>query len=319
MQNEMNQIDRMPKKNPLSFQIDLSKFEKATDEEKKQQDVMSESASFFKDGMRKLMKNPLAVGSIFVLVAIVLMIVIVPRVVPYGYSDIVTINGVRDTAAQNMAPLQWSEMEQAYIDDGGSLFPHIMGTDEMGRDYFVRVVYGTKVSLIVGIFAALLVLIIGVVYGGVTDRTDRTPVPSFDLARYMGTWYEIARYDHPFERGLAGVQARYELRPDGRIGVFNSGTDYRSGRCKRARGKACAGQVPGRLRVSFFWVFYSDYNVMELGGDYDWALVGGGSAKYLWVLSRTPTLPAHTLNRILRLAERRGYRTDRLLFVDQGQ
>ena len=168
MQNEMNQIDRMPKKNPLSFQIDLSKFEKATDEEKKQQDVMSESASFFKDGMRKLMKNPLAVGSIIVLVAIVLMIVIVPRVVPSGYSDIVTINGVRDTAAQNMAPLQWSEAEQAYIDEGGSLFPHIMGTDEMGRDYFVRVVYGTKVSLIVGIFAALLVLIIGVVYGSIS-------------------------------------------------------------------------------------------------------------------------------------------------------
>lgn len=160
------------------------------------------------------------------------------------------------------------------------------------------------------VLLASALLVIGVAYGRAADRTDRTPVPSFDLARYMGTWYEIARYDHPFERGLAGVQARYELRPDGRIGVFNSGTDYRSGRCKRARGKACAGQVPGRLRVSFFWVFYSDYNVMELGG---------GSAKYLWVLSRTPTLPAHTLNRILRLAERRGYRTDRLLFVDQGQ
>ena len=160
------------------------------------------------------------------------------------------------------------------------------------------------------VLLAAALLVIGVVYGRAADRTDRTPVPSFDLARYMGTWYEIARYDHPFERGLAGVQARYELRPDGRIGVFNSGTDYRSGRCKRARGKACAGQVPGRLRVSFFWFFYSDYNVMELGG---------GSAKYLWVLSRTPTLPAHTLNRILRLAERRGYRTDRLLFVDQGQ
>jgi len=165
------------------------------------------------------------------------------------------------------------------------------------------------VKIAIVLLAAAL-LVIGVVYGRAADRTDRTPVPSFDLARYMGTWYEIARYDHPFERGLAGVQARYELRPDGRIGVFNSGTDYRSGRCKRARGKACAGQVPGRLRVSFFWVFYSDYNVMELGG---------GSAKYLWVLSRTPTLPAHTLNRILRLAERRGYRTDRLLFVDQGQ
>lgn len=106
------------------------------------------------------------------------------------------------------------------------------------------------------VLLAAVLLVIGVVYGRAADRTDRTPVPSFDLARYMGTWYEIARYDHPFERGLAGVQARYELRPDGRIGVFNSGTDYRSGRCKRARGKACAGQVPGRLRVSFFWVFY---------------------------------------------------------------
>lgn len=105
------------------------------------------------------------------------------------------------------------------------------------------------------------------------------------------------------------MQARYELRPDGRIGVFNSGTDYRSGRCKRARGKACAGQVPGRLRVSFFWVFYSDYNVMELGG---------GSAKYLWVLSRTPTLPAHTLTGILRLADDAVTGTDRLLFVDPG-
>ena len=172
-----------------------------------------------------------------------------------------------------------------------------------------------KIAIVL-LVAALLV--IGVVYGGVTDRTDRTPVPSFDLARYMGTWYEIARYDHPFERGLAGVQARYELRPDGRIGVFNSGTDYRSGRCKRARGKACAGQVPGRLRVSFFWFFYSDYNVLELGPDYDWARVGSSSSKYLWILSRTPRLPSRTLNHILRLAEARGYRTGKLLFVDQG-
>ena len=169
------------------------------------------------------------------------------------------------------------------------------------------------------VLLASALLVIGVVYGRAADRTDRTPVPSFDQACYMGSWQEVARYDHPFERGLAGVQARYELRPDGRIGVFNSGTDYRSGRCKRARGKACAGQVPGRLRVSFFWFFYSDYNVLELGPDYDWALVGGGSSKYLWILSRTPRLPSRTLNHILRLAEARGYRTGKLLFVDQGQ
>lgn len=157
----------------------------------------------------------------------------------------------------------------------------------------------------------------GVVFGAVTDRTDRTTVPSFDLARYMGTWYEIARYDHSFERGLDGVRAEYELKPDGRVGVVNSGTVSRSGRSKCARGKAYAAGVPGRLRVSFFWFFYSDYYVMELGGDYDWALVGSRSSKYLWILSRTPTLPCRTLNHILRLAQRRGYRTDKLLFVDQ--
>lgn len=168
MNEKVKDIDQMPKKNPLSFQVDLSKFEKATDEEKRQQEVMSESVSFFKDGMRKLMKNPLAVGSLITLLAIVLMILIVPHVVPYGYADIVTVNGVRDKEAGNMAPFEWSEMEQEYIDDGGKLFPHIMGTDEMGRDYFVRVVYGTRVSLVVGIFAALLVLIIGVIYGSIS-------------------------------------------------------------------------------------------------------------------------------------------------------
>lgn len=167
------------------------------------------------------------------------------------------------------------------------------------------------------ILLVVALLVMGMVYGMASDRTDRKSVPSFDLARYMGTWYEIARYDHRFERGLAGVRAQYELRPDGRVGVLNSGTDYRSGRCKRVRGKAYAGRSPGHLRVSFFWIFYSDYNVMELGRDYDWALVGSGSSKYLWILSRTPTLPVRTLNHILRLAEQRGYRTDRLLYVDQ--
>ena len=167
MSNEKYDVNQMPEKSPFSFQIDLKKFEKATDDEKRQQDVMSESVSFFKDGMRKLMKNPLAVGSIIALIAIIVMIVVVPSVVPYGYSDIVSVNGKRDKNAINMAPFEYSEMEQAYIDEGGEVFPHIMGTDEMGRDYFVRVVYGTRVSLIVGLFAALLVVLIGVAYGSV--------------------------------------------------------------------------------------------------------------------------------------------------------
>ena len=168
MSSETNSIDQMPKKSPLSFQVDLKKFEKATDEEKRQQDVMSESVSFFKDGMRKLMKNPLAVGSIIVLIVIIAMILIVPHVVPYKYSQIITVNGSRDKAAGNMAPFTYSEKEQAYMAEGGEVFPHIMGTDSMGRDYFIRVIYGTRVSLTVGLFAAVIVLLIGVVYGSIS-------------------------------------------------------------------------------------------------------------------------------------------------------
>ncbi len=157
-----------PKKNPLSLQIDLAKFEPATDEEKKQQDVMSESTTFFKDGMRKLMKNPLAVASIVVLVLIIATIIIAPIVVPYGYSDIITVNGRRDKTAKNLAPFEYSQKEQQYIEEGGKVFPHIMGTDSMCRDYFIRVVEGTKISLIVGLFASILVLIIGVLYGSIS-------------------------------------------------------------------------------------------------------------------------------------------------------
>lgn len=168
MYNLEKDIDKMPKKSPLSLQIDLQKFEKATEEEKRQQDVMSESVSFFRDGMRKLGKNPLAVGSIIVLILIVAMIFIVPHVVPYEYSQIITVNGKRDKTATNMGPFQYSDKEQAFIDEGGKIFPHIMGTDEMGRDYFVRVIYGTRVSLTIGVFAALIVLIIGVLYGSIS-------------------------------------------------------------------------------------------------------------------------------------------------------
>ena len=168
MDNTSKNLDEMPKKSPLSFQIDLKKFEKATDEEKKQQEVMSESTSFLKDGLRKLRRNPLAMGSIVVLLLIIVMIIAVPHVVPYSYSQIITVNGRRDKTASNMAPFEYSDLEQKYIEEGGKVFPHIMGTDEMGRDYFVRVVYGTRVSLAVGLFASIIVLIIGVLYGSIS-------------------------------------------------------------------------------------------------------------------------------------------------------
>lgn len=162
------QTEKMPKKNLFSTQIDLAKFEKATDEEKRQQDVMSESTTFFKDGMRKLMKNPLAVMSLVFLVLIILVILFAPSVVPYGYSEIISINGVRDKSAKNLGAFEYSENELAYIAEGGEVFPHIMGTDEMCRDYFIRVVYGTRVSLAIGLFASILVLIIGLLYGSIS-------------------------------------------------------------------------------------------------------------------------------------------------------
>lgn len=157
----------MPKKNLLSSQIDLSKFELATEEEKRQQEVMSESSTFFKDGMKRLRKNPLAMASIVVLIFIIGVMLIAPHVVPYSYSDIITVNGIRDKTAKNLAPFTYSKNEQAYIERGGKVFPHIFGTDEMCRDYFIRVVYGTRVSLGVGLFASILVLIIGLFYGAV--------------------------------------------------------------------------------------------------------------------------------------------------------
>ena len=145
--------EELKKRQMLSAQIDLSKFNKgdfikATEEEKKQQDVMGESTTFFKDGMKRLKKNPLAMGSIVILVLILALIIIAPFFVPYSYSDIITVDGKRDKT-------------------GEKLFPHIFGTDNLSRDYFIRVIYGTRVSLSVGVIAAIMVLIIGLVYGSV--------------------------------------------------------------------------------------------------------------------------------------------------------
>ena len=160
--------DMLPRTQFLSMQIDLSKFAPATDAEKQQHDTMRESTTFFRDGMRKLMKNPLAVASIIVLAVMILMIVIIPAVYPYSYSEMITVDGKRDKSAKNLVPFEYSKMEKQAIERGEKIFPHIFGTDELCRDYFIRVIYGARVSLMVGLFASLIVLIIGLLYGSIS-------------------------------------------------------------------------------------------------------------------------------------------------------
>ncbi|MCQ2131620.1 MAG: lipocalin family protein [Bacteroidales bacterium] len=144
---------------------------------------------------------------------------------------------------------------------------------------------------------------------------DNSTVPYLDLPRYMGTWYEIARFDHSFEKGLQFATAKYSMRPDGKVRVVNSG--YKNGERKISEGKAKTTDTPGLLRVSFFGPFYSDYRVLMLTSNYDYALVGSRSKKYLWVLSRTPDMPLSILNSILDEAKARGYNTNRLIMVKQ--
>ena len=144
---------------------------------------------------------------------------------------------------------------------------------------------------------------------------DNSVVTDFDLDRYLGNWYEIARFDHRFERGMEHTQASYILREDGKVDVLNSG--LKDGEPSEAKGVAKLTDTPGRLRVSFWGPFYSDYRVMLLDDDYQYALVGGGSDDYLWILSRTPQISGEVKNKILAESQKRGYDTDKLIWVKQ--
>ena len=144
---------------------------------------------------------------------------------------------------------------------------------------------------------------------------DNTPIAEIDLNRYLGDWYEVARFDHRFERGMEQTKANYTMREDGRIVVLNSG--IKDGKPKTAEGKAKLTDTPALLRVSFFGPFYGDYRVMLLAEDYRYALVGSGSDNYLWILSRTPRLSDIDKARILDEARRRRYDVGKLIWVSQ--
>lgn len=144
---------------------------------------------------------------------------------------------------------------------------------------------------------------------------DNSVVSELDLQRFLGMWYEVARFDHRFERDMEHTKANYALRADGKIDVLNTG--IKNGTLKVAKGKAKLTAEPALLRVSFFGPFYSDYRILLIDPSYQYALIGSAKNKYLWILSRTPELPGNIKSEILSEARRRGYDPNQLIWVKQ--
>ena len=182
------------------------------------------------------------------------------------------------------------------------------GTNE--RPTISRVLFKLRMTIVL---ILLMMLLAACVYNAGRDMLDRTTVENFNLKNFMGRWYEIARFDHRFERGMTDVTADYTLQSDGMVEVVNEG--MRGGKLHRSVGRAKTTSHPGQLKVSFFWIFYSDYNILEVGEGGQWALVGSRSPQYLWILSRTPTLPEATVDYIVSQASKRGYDVDKLIFL----
>jgi apolipoprotein D and lipocalin family protein len=147
------------------------------------------------------------------------------------------------------------------------------------------------------------------------------PVDGIDVNRYLGRWYEIARLDHSFERGLSNVTADYSLRSDGGIDVLNRGYDREKGAWKDAEGKAyfLEEKDVGRLKVSFFGPFYGGYNVIALDREnYSWSVVCGPKLKYFWILARHPQMESGRIEELVGFAAAKGFDTGGLILVDHG-
>jgi apolipoprotein D and lipocalin family protein len=159
--------------------------------------------------------------------------------------------------------------------------------------------------------------------GACTGTPDNvTVVKNFELDRYLGTWHEIARLDHSFERDLSNVTANYSLRDDGGVKVINKGFNEKSGEWESAEGKAYfVGEADvGKLKVSFFGPFYGGYNIMALDKEgYSYSLVCGPNYSYLWILARKPSLPEDVLKQLIQTAEKAGFPVDDLIFVEHGK
>ena len=168
---------------------------------------------------------------------------------------------------------------------------------------------------------ALCPVLAVLVLAGCTGLPDGVePVRDFEPDRYLGTWYEIARLDHSFERGLDRVTAEYSRRDDGGIRVLNRGYASATGEWEEAEGRAyfVRGDDEAYLKVSFFGPFYGAYVVFGLDhADYQYSFVSGPNRSYLWLLARTPTVEQPVIDRFLAAAGALGFQTEELIFVDQ--
>lgn len=144
-------------------------------------------------------------------------------------------------------------------------------------------------------------------------------VKPFDQKRYLGKWYEIARFDYKWEKNLDNVTATYTLREDGKIRVDNKGRNTKKNKWEQSIGKAkpASETNEGKLKVSFFGPFYAGYNVIAIDEDYKYSLVVGDNTKYLWILSREKTIPESVKEEYLKLAKSIGCKTDELIWVKQ--
>ncbi|PLW83830.1 lipocalin [Kineobactrum sediminis] len=173
------------------------------------------------------------------------------------------------------------------------------------------------VTLRVAAIAAMLLLT-----GCLGKPAGVKPVKDFEVQRYLGTWYEIARLDHSFERGLSNVTAHYSLNNDGNIRVLNKGYDAEEGEWKEAEGlaKFVGDDSTGHLKVSFFGPFYSSYVVFELDHEgYQYAFVSGFNTNYLWLLARSPEVSDDLQAHFVESADRLGFDVDKLIFVEHDR
>lgn len=152
---------------------------------------------------------------------------------------------------------------------------------------------------------------------GCGAKVDIQPLQKFDVSRYMGVWYEIARLDHTFEHGLEQVTATYVLNPNGTVGVTNRGYLPSKGKWKSAEAVAKTTSKCGQFKVYFVPLIGGDYQIAYLSDGYSGVVVSGGTRDYLWFLSRTPTISSGEQDMMLQVAKNLGYDTSKLIFVKQ--